>query len=99
MANQEKKSNEIAAKYLSGHDRLEITYEEMREAALEMAEWKDSQIREIIDKEIDRANRYHDGNLSQFQKAASVRVVSVLCDYLGEEFPKDKFHFGFATMD
>lgn len=68
-------------------------------AALTMAEWKDSQIREIIDKEIDRANRYHDGNLSQFQKAASVRVVSVLCDYLGEEFPKDKFHFGFATMD
>lgn len=68
-------------------------------AAITMAEWKDQQIREIIDKEIDRANRYHDCNLSQIQKAASVRVVSVLCDYLGEEFPKDKFHFGFTTMD
>lgn len=99
MTDEEKKSNEIAAEYLMGHDRLEVTYEEMREAVMTMAEWKDQQIQEIIDKEIDRANRYHDGNLSLVQKAASVRVVSVLSEYLGKEFPKDRFHFGFVTLD
>ena len=76
-----------------------VTERRIKEAYLNACEWKDQQIQEIIDKEINRANRYHDGNLSLIQKAASVRVVSVLSEYFGKEFPEDRFHFGFATMD
>lgn len=50
MTNEEKKSNEIAAEYLMGHDRLEVTYEEMREAVMTMAEWKDQQFKEYLEK-------------------------------------------------
>lgn len=71
----------------------------VREKLVEMAEWKDAQIREIIDKEIDRANKYFDEHKSKEQMSASVRVVYLLCEFLGEKFPEERFHFGFATMD
>lgn len=67
--------------------------------AMKMGEWKDKEIRVIIDKEIDRANSYFDGHKSKVQMSASVRVVYLLSEFLGETFPKERFHFGFATND
>lgn len=58
-----------------------------------------SQLREIINKEIERANKYYDQKLSKTQMAASIRVVSVLSEFLGDPFPYDRLHMGFATMD
>lgn len=61
--------------------------------------FRKADIADIIKKEIERANRYYDQKLSSTQMAASIRVVSVLSELIGEKFPYEELHMGFATMD
>lgn len=56
MINEEKKSNEITAEYLMGHDRLEVTYEEIREAVMAMAKWKDARFKRYLERKKNKLN-------------------------------------------
>lgn len=49
MTNEEK-ANALAKDYLLGHDRANITYEEMLGACLDISEWKDAQFKEYLEK-------------------------------------------------
>lgn len=89
MTNEEKKSNEIAAEYLSGHDRFEITYEEMREAVMEMAEWKDQQFKKYLEKKLKIAEelvKKLQNNVLQNVKAAGMfyQIHEIINELFGE---------------
>lgn len=68
-------------------------------AALEMAEWKDKQLRERLDFEIEKANAYYDKKLNQYELAKHIGAVIALSELLGIKFPADRLHMRFATMD
>lgn len=68
-------------------------------AALEMAEWKDQQLRERLDFEIEKANAYYDKKLNKYELAKHIGAVIALSESLGIEFPTDRLHMRFATMD
>lgn len=104
MTNKEKAkeiANEALGDFATSFLGMIDEYSEMfcTEAALRAAEWKDDTIRDTIKKEIDRANKYYDQKLSSTQMTASIRVVQVLSELIGEKFPYDDLHMGFATMD
>ena len=74
--------------------------QEMSEgAALKMAEYKDSLIREELEKAIEKANQYYDEKLNPWRLQEFIGQIIVLSRLLGEEFPKDRLHMGFATLD
>ena len=64
-----------------------------------MAEYKDSLIREELEKAIEKANLYYDEKLSPWRLQEFIGQIIVLSRLLGEEFPKDRLHMGFATLD
>ncbi len=68
-------------------------------AALEMAEWKDQQLRERLDFEIEKANAYYDKKLNRHELAKHIGAVIALSELLGIKFPTDRLHMRFATMD
>lgn len=95
-------TNEEKALYLSqkyGAPKNKNREIAIYQSTIEMAEWKDDIIKSTIKKEIDRANGYYDKKLSTRQITASLRVIQVLSDLIGEKFPYDKLHMNFATMD
>lgn len=82
MTNEEKKSNEIATEYLSGHDRFEVTYEEMREAVLDMAEWKDQQFKNYLEKKIHTIESMKDIDTTLPTDTAVVRTIKEIINEL-----------------
>lgn len=98
-------TNKEKAKEIAGNDELygdtdnKSKVEECYIAALEMAQWKDEQVKQIQEREIKVCNdyiekhpnnklmlKYHLGRLS-------------LCDELLGTDSKDKINMAFATMD
>ena len=67
--------------------------------ALKMAKYKDSLIREELEKAIEKANLYYDEKLNPWRLQEFIGQIIVLSRLLGEEFPKDRLHMGFATLD
>lgn len=68
-------------------------------AALEMAEWKDQQLRERLEWEIEKANIYYDKHLNQHELDKHIGAVIALSELLGIKFPTDRLHMRFSTMD
>lgn len=97
MTNEEK-AREIVTqvKYLSDFPHHLASEED---GALRMAEWKDKQLRERLDFEIERANAYYDKQLNRHELDKHIGAVIVLSELLGIKFPADRLHMRFATMD
>ena len=74
-------------------------FEECYQSAMQMAEWKDSLIIDELNKQIDRANKYYDNKLSHNEILKSIGAITSLVNLLNIEFPYDRLHMGFATLD
>lgn len=92
MTNKEK-AEELTHLYMNS-----ILRQETERKALEMAEWKDSQFQEELDKVIDSANTYYDKKLNQNMLYRNLGKIELLSKLLNIEFPYNRLHMNFTTM-
>lgn len=93
MTNEEK-AREIASWYMCP------SYCQIAEqSALKMAEWRDSQLQKELDKAVDLANTYYDNKLNQNMLYRNLGKIELLSKLLNIEFPYNRLHMNFTTMD
>ena len=97
MTNEDKIQEIVNSQpFADGNDNYQFMIEW---GAKQMANWKDSQMKEALEKEINSANAYYDKELNQNMMYRHIGAISILTILLDIPFPTDKLHMNFVTMD
>ena len=99
MNNEEKVKKIVDSVFKSGLNTNRSFYDMAYNSALEIAQWKDEQVKQIQEREIKVCNDYIEKNPNNKLMLKYHLGRLSLCDELLGTDSKDKINMAFATMD